>query len=351
MIKDFDFSHLIDNSLDAKAILRSGIILYANQRFTDLLGFPQGEVIIGCDIFHYTHPDYHEIGLVRRTCVVNGDVVPFIEQKLIGFDGRMIDVEVMAAPLLHSSGEIFVHAIFRDLSGIKKKEELLRQSEKLSLIGELASGIVHEIRNPLTAMKGFLQLMKSYPNPEYVDIVLKELNQIEEIANELLQFSKPGERRLTRQNILEIVREAVNFSGAESFKRKIKVELHDHPQREIEILGNKTQLKQVLLNIIKNSIDAIKNDGKINIHISKDQQNVYIHISDNGVGIPKEQLSKIGQSFFTSKEKGTGLGLMVSFNIIKNHNGSIHIDSEENHGTTFKISLPLANKEALPLSY
>ncbi|WP_421383686.1 ATP-binding protein [Bacillus salacetis] len=348
MTNHVDFSHLIDDSRDAQVVMKSGNILYTNQAFIDLLGFQEAKEILGRDISGLIHPSSQKEGLVHDLRAMCGKIVPFNEQKLISADGSILDVEIMGAPFLHVR-EVLVLAIIRDLSAAKKSEELLRQSEKLSLIGELASGIVHEIRNPLTAMKGFLQLMKSHPKPEYLDIVMRELKQIEEIANELLHFSKPAEQHLTRQNILAIVKEAVNFSGAESFKRNVKVEFYHGDECDIGIIGNKTQLKQVLLNLIKNGLEAITTDGKIKVHISKDDHQVYIHISDNGGGIPKDQLDKIGKSFYTSKEQGTGLGLMVSFNIIKSHNGSIDVESEENLGTTFKITLPLANEEALPL--
>lgn len=350
MTNHCNFSQLNDNCLDAKIILRSGAILYANEGFIDLLGFHDHEEIIGEDILTYTHPSFHTEGLLRRSKVMNGEIVPFQEQKMIGADGRIVETEIMAAPFIHNGGEILVQALIRDLSATKKHEELLRQSEKLALIGELASGMVHEIRNPLTAMKGFLQLMKSHPKPEYIDIVLQEMKQIEEIANELLHFSKPAEQPLTRQNILDIVREVINFSGVEFFKRNIKVDFTHEDEADIEIIGCKTQLKQVLLNIIKNSIEAITTNGKIKVHISKDEKNVYIHISDNGVGIPKHHMKQVGKSYFTSKEQGTGLGLMVTSTIIKNHNGSIEFESEENQGTSFTITLPLANKLALAFS-
>ncbi|EDL63893.1 ATP-binding protein [Bacillus sp. SG-1] len=350
MTNHSEFSRLIDNCLEAKIILRSGTILYANQSFIDLLGFHTLDEILGEDLFTFIHPSCHNDGLRRRSKVMNGEVVPFQEQKIIDAHGRIIETEVMAAPFIHTGGEILVQALIRDLSVIKKHEEMLRQSEKLALIGELSSGMVHEIRNPLTAMKGFLQLMKSHPKPEYIDIVLQELGQIEEIANELLHFSKPAEHPLTRQNILDIVREVIHFSSVELFKRHIKVDFILEDERDIEIIGCKTQLKQVLLNIIKNSIDAITTDGRIKVQISKDDKNVYIYICDNGVGIPKHHLNRVGNSYFTSKEEGTGLGMMVSFNIIKNHNGSIKFESEENQGTSFTITLPLANKVALAFS-
>ncbi|WP_409252944.1 ATP-binding protein [Bacillus sp. SCS-153A] len=349
MTNHINFSRSIDNCLEAKVILRSGTICYASQGFIDLLDFKSHKDILGENIFNYMHPSCLEEEFVRLLKGRHAEIFPIHNQEMICADGRIIETEIMAAPFIHQS-EILVQVLIRDLSDIKKHEELLRQSEKLSLIGEFASGMVHEIRNPLTAMKGFLQLMKSHPKPEYIDIVLQELKEIEDIANELLHFSKPAEHPLTRQNLTDIVVEVINFCGAEAFKQNIQVELFHEQNLEIEVIGSKTQLKQVLLNIIKNGIEAIMTNGKIKVHITQNDDNVGIHIIDNGVGIPKDQLNNIGKSFFTSKKQGTGLGMMVSFNIIQNHNGSINIESEEGKGTAFIITLPLAEKKSLSLS-
>ncbi|TYR99767.1 PAS domain S-box protein [Rossellomorea vietnamensis] len=344
MSKLFDFSLVNDKSTDAKVILNSGSIVYANRAFMRLLGLQ--EEVIGENILTFFHHPFRELGLSHLFKIKNGEMSSFTQHKMARFDNQLVDVEVITAPFIHD-GDILVQAVIRDLSSVKKNEELLRQSEKLSLVGELASGIVHEIRNPLTAMKGFLQLMRSYPQTEYIEIVLEELKQIEEITNELLYFSRPQEAHFSQLNIVDIVREAVNFSSAQAFKRNINIEL-ETLETYIGITGSKTQLKQVLLNILINGTEAIKNNGRISIFIKKDSRNVYIYIRDNGSGISKDHLSKIGQPFFTSKEKGNGLGLMVSFNIIKKHNGAIHIDSEEGQGTTFMITLPLASEKALP---
>ncbi|MGD6966218.1 ATP-binding protein [Rossellomorea vietnamensis] len=349
MTKLFDFSQFNDNSTDAKVILISGNIVYANQAFVCLLGLQDTEGVIGSSVFAFFHSPFKKQELAHLLKAGNGELLSSTQHQLVRSDNRLVDVEVMSAPFLHN-GEIFVQAAIRDLSTFKKREELLQQSEKLSLVGELASGIVHEIRNPLTAMKGFLQLMRSHSEPEYIEIILEELKQVEEIANELLYFAKPEEAHFTQLNIQDIVKEAVNFSSAQAFKRNINIELEETLETYIGITGNKTQLKQVLLNILKNGTEAIKSNGRISIQLSKDIQQVYIYIRDNGSGISKDNLEKIGQPFFTSKENGNGLGLMVSFNIIKNHNGTILIDSEEGLGTTFTIILPLASEQAPPHS-
>ncbi|MGD7023487.1 ATP-binding protein [Rossellomorea vietnamensis] len=349
MTKLFNFSQLDENCPDAKVILYSGNIVYANRAFSRLLGFQETGGIVGENILTFFHPPFKQQELSHLLKVRNGQLSSLTQHKLTRSDSRLVDVEIMTAPFIQD-GDVLVQAVIRDLSAVKEKEKLLQQPEKLSLAGELASGIVHEIRNPLTAMKGFLQLMRSYPEPEYIEIILEELKQIEDIADELLSFSRPEETHFTQLNIVDIVKEAVNFSRAQVFKRNINIELVETAETGIGITGSKTQLKQVLLIILKNRAEAIKSDGRIHIHLSKDTQNVYIYIRDNGSSISKDNLDKIGQPFFTSKEKGTGLGLMVSFDIIKNHNGTIQIDSEEDQGTTFTITLPLTLEKALPHS-
>ncbi|MGM0846275.1 MAG: PAS domain-containing protein [Bacillota bacterium] len=205
MTKLFDFSQIIDHSTHAKVILDSGNIVYANQAFSSLLGCQNPEEMLTENIFTFIHPSFHEERLTRLLRGTHGNLAEFNRLKMVGIDGQIIDVEFMAAPYIHVD-EVLVQGIIRDLTAGRKHEELLRHSEQLSLIEELASKIAKDIRNPLTSIDGFLHLFKSYPKNEYIDIIFQELKQLEEIANELLYFSETEKNPLTQQNILDITR-------------------------------------------------------------------------------------------------------------------------------------------------
>ncbi|MFE8700710.1 ATP-binding protein [Cytobacillus sp. FJAT-54145] len=340
LINQIDFSQLINNSLDAIILQQEGSIVYANRAFISLLGFHNEQEVVGKDIYDFMI----KVEVERPLNVLESSNGPLMEKRMIRTDGKIIDVEISMKPYIVRD-QIATQVIIRDITDRKVNEEWLRQSEKLSVIGGLASGIVHEIRNPLTAIIGFIQLMKSNPNGEYLDIIYNEIRQIEEITNELLQLSKPSKQSFSLQKVNHIVKEVIKFSENELFKRRIKISFNGFTDTDTFVLGNKTQLKQVILNLIKNGMEAINRDGEIHVHIKKDFQNVYISIRDTGIGIPPDTLHKIGQSYFTNKTHGTGLGLMVCLNIIKNHNGQMNIESKESFGTTFTISLPLAKKK------
>ncbi|MBE4906866.1 PAS domain S-box protein [Bacillus luteolus] len=235
--------------------------------------------------------------------------------------------------------------IARDITERVEAKELMVKSEKLSMAGQLAAGIAHEIRNPLTAIKGFLNLMQNGFNmeKEYLDVMDSELVRIEFILNELLLLAKPTKHSFENKDINSVVLHVVKLLETEANLKNIlfKTELHND---EIYINCDENQLKQIFINFIKNGIEAMPTGGLMTINTYLEKNHVVIDIKDEGCGIPKEKLINIGQPFFTTKEKGTGLGLAVSFSIIENHKGEIDIDSEEGKGTSIYVKFPLVHE-------
>ncbi|WP_078543458.1 MASE3 domain-containing protein [Litchfieldia alkalitelluris] len=230
-----------------------------------------------------------------------------------------------------------------DVTKLKKAEELLQKSEKLAVVGELAAGLAHEIRNPLTALKGFTQLLEStadHSNKPYIDIMLRELDRIEMITNEFMVVAKPQAVKYQPYKLEQLINEVVSFSSPQALLHKVDL-LVDFKATNSNVYCDANQLKQVLINLIKNAFEAMPNGGNLKIELVQRQHDIVIRIMDNGIGIPKEILPKLGEPFYTLKEKGTGLGLMVSYRIIEAHKGSITFDSEVNIGTTVEITLPL----------
>src|SRR5690606_3499219 len=192
--------------------------------------------------------------------------------------------------------------------------ELLINSEKLYVAGQLAAGIAHEIRNPLTAIKGFLQLLasgKAYKTA-YFEIMHSELDRISDIVSELLMLSKPQAYDLTHLDVRNVIQETMTLLESQAILHNITIETETGPD-PLWVYGVSTQIKQVFINIIKNAIEAMKDGGIIRISLSRDGDHVLVRISDQGPGISEDQIAKIGQPFYTTKEKGTGLGLMVSY--------------------------------------
>jgi signal transduction histidine kinase len=236
--------------------------------------------------------------------------------------------------------------IVRDITGLKDKEELIRKSEKLSIVGELAAAVAHEVRNPLTSIKGFLQLLQYKASEDkeigYYDIMLSEIERINFIVSEFMVLSKPQSVIYRNENISSILTDVIILLETIAIVKNIEVTKELEPDIMVNCEAN--QIKQVFINIFKNAIEAVPKNGKIDINVTKwEEDTVRIRFTDNGRGIPSELLSRLGEPFYTTKEKGTGLGLMVSFKIIEEHRGTITIESEINKGAIVDIILPVAN--------
>ncbi|PTY90238.1 hypothetical protein B5V90_06480 [Heyndrickxia sporothermodurans] len=234
-------------------------------------------------------------------------------------------------------------AIQHDITDQKETEEMLLKTEKLSMVGELAAGIAHEIRNPLTTIRGFVQILDHFSEDKkylYSKTILSEIDRINLIVSEFMVFAKPHAVYFNECNVIDILNNALHLLGAEASLKNIEISMNFHPTN-IYIYGEKNQLTQVFLNIIKNSIEAIPYGGLITISVTIKNNQVLTSIKDNGIGMTEEQVNKIGQPFYTTKDDGNGLGLMVSYKIIEKHKGRITIDSEPNKGTEFLISFPL----------
>lgn len=259
-------------------------------------------------------------------------------------DGTYYWVDTTIVPFLNEQGKPYQYlAIRNDITERKKQEEVLHRQDKLAAVGQLAAGVAHEIRNPLTSMKGyteFLQLDESDPERlEFLNIILDEIERVNTIVEDFMVLAKPKAVELEEKNVVPLIKNVVSLLEFEA--RKKNVRLHFNCNQEIiQIECDENRLKQVFLNFIKNGIEAMPNGGDLHVKTMIHDNNVQISIQDSGVGIPKEKLKKLGEPFFTTKKNGNGLGLMVSFKIIESHNGKVFVESEPNKGTTFNILLP-----------
>ncbi|WP_409304752.1 ATP-binding protein [Peribacillus sp. SCS-155] len=224
----------------------------------------------------------------------------------------------------------------------KMQQEMLR-AEKLNTLGELAASVAHEIRNPLTVVKGFLQIMQkddknTDKNHPYLPLVLSELGRAEHIINDYLNFSKPQFKKLEEIRLYEVISEVCTL--LQPFAVKAGIQIVRDLEKDFILHADRDQIKQALINIIKNSIEATDSGGSILISMTCSRNEANISIRDTGKGMSTEQLERIGTLFYTTKDKGTGLGTSVSRSIIEAMGGQLFYTSVLGQGTEASVFLP-----------
>ena len=225
---------------------------------------------------------------------------------------------------------------------LKTNEDLAYKSEKLAAAAQLAAGIAHEVRNPLTSIKGFLQLLeKKESNVPYFEIIFSEITRIELVLSELLTLAKPQHTVFENVEIKGLLNQVATLIESNALLNNVVLDT-ELGKEDVFVFADSNQLKQVLINIMKNAIEAMQDTvhSQLHLKLGLQQEFVSIQISDNGSGISKQHMDRVGEPFFTTKESGTGLGLSVCLKIIQHHGGTLSIESEEGQGSTFEIKLP-----------
>ncbi|MEH7113134.1 ATP-binding protein [Neobacillus niacini] len=331
----------------------SDLILVMDKEHSLTYFSPSHEVVLGyqcCELEEeklctFIHPN--DVELFRSTLagMFENKESKAIEFRLRHKNGEYIEFESRCKPVKGQNDEIeHIVIISRDISERKKAEEILLQSEKLSIVGELAAGVAHEIRNPLTTIKGFIQLYRKENGVDEInDLILSELGRIETITSEMLTLGKPQAVQLHRTNLRELVENTLELLSPQAHMENIQFKLSVE-ESSFFITGEKNQLKQVLLNVLKNAIESMPEGGDIHINLQKGAEaECVLSVKDEGCGIPEELLPRLGEPFYSLKEKGTGLGLMICNKIIKQHHGTITYQSQAQQGTLVEIKLPLAS--------
>ncbi|PLR75197.1 PAS domain-containing sensor histidine kinase [Bacillus sp. V3-13] len=320
---------------------KDNYITYVNDQFCEISKFTKAE-LMGHN-HHILNSQFHSESFFNNLCgtIEKGETWKgeILNQAK---DGTKFWVDTTIVPFVNKNGEIYQFFYIQyDITEKKETEETLRKAEQLSMVGDLAAGIAHEIRNPLTSIKGFVQLMNETDKGKvFTDIILEEIDRINFIVSEFMVFSKPHTYYLSECNVAETLLSVIKFLQPEALLKNVAIN-YKLPQSKVHIFGEKNQLKQVFLNIIKNAVEALPNGGEIFIGTEINKQKLSISIQDNGVGMSPEELKKIGKPFYTTKEKGNGLGLMVSYQIVQKHNGIITVQSVLGEGTIFMITFPL----------
>ncbi|TVY00351.1 PAS domain-containing sensor histidine kinase [Paenibacillus cremeus] len=337
------YRRLMDLSPEPIIVHSDGIIVYTNDACMKLLGAEDPSRTIGTSVFDFLPPDTHKLAKQRiQELAAAKDKLGSLEYQIMTMSGEVKQVEMSSTLFDEIMGTPLIQTVIRDVTEKKKTEEMLRRSDKLSALGQMAAGIAHEIRNPLTSLKGFVQLMKAQKpdRPEYLDIMLTELDRINFIVSEFMKIAKPQPTDFSFKHVGTIAADIVSLMQSQAILHKTQITLNIKDELP-PILCDENHLKQVLLNVLKNAIEAMPQGGEIVIELSLEPGGqVKISITDQGPGIPEKYLSKLGDPFFTTKESGTGLGLMVCYQIIEAHKGTMHITSKQGVGTTVHICLP-----------
>ena len=269
------------------------------------------------------------------------------ELKVSSQYGAQIPLSLSAAPLKDENDkEMGSVLLLRDLREIRDLQERVRRSERLASLGRLAAGVAHEIRNPLSSIRGFAQFFQNRfkgqeKEQEYASVMVREVDRLNRVITELLDFARPKEPHRELHSAGEILEQTLKVLESELAKKNIAVE------KKLEaslprILVDRDQLSQALLNLLLNALESMEGAGKIRISMESGGAEVLaISISDTGRGIPKEDLERVFEPFFSTKRKGTGLGLAIVHQIVESHKGEIKVESRAGEGTTFRITLPI----------
>ncbi|WP_010271160.1 ATP-binding protein [Paenibacillus senegalensis] len=326
------------------------VIIYANDAALQLLGAKWERELLGRSILDFVHQEDREIvkeGL--ETLQFNQSRASFKEYRMIRMDGQSIELEMSSIAVFQYMQRPVIQSMLRDVTEQRKRDRQKRQSDKLLAVSQLAAGLAHEMRNPLTAMKGFLQLMKSKSegHQPYIDIMLTELERIHYTIGEFMVLARPSEAQNFKNHQLdELIQEVLVVMELQA--AAARVELFCHVDSNVpELYCDGRQMKQVFVNIVKNAIEAMANGGgTLWIHASLTENGmIRLKFTDTGTGIEPEVISRLGEPFFTTKDNGSGLGLMVSNQILEQHEAKLQIHSEKNVGTTVWIDLPLQKQE------
>lgn len=332
----------INNTTDAICVLDQRFkVISVNSAYEKVFGWNQDELLnkplpIYPDFLEEHKKEIHDL-------LKAGNQISGLETVRVRKDGQLIHVSVTKTPIKNEKGEIIGFAgITRDITERKRTEELLRKSDKLSVAGQLAAGLAHEIRNPLTSLRGFLQLLQNdmKGKQHYFDIMLSELDRINFIVSEFLVIAKPEAIHYKRSDLINILQTVIALLDTQANLCNVQLLLEfesDIP----EFICSEMHLKQLFINLVKNAIEAITKEGQIKITVSmQGSELIRVRTQDNGCGIPEERVKQLGEPFYTTKEKGTGLGLMMCFKIVEAHKGTMSIQSQIGEGTIIDVFLP-----------
>lgn len=342
---------VLDSIHDAIVTINtSHTVVFYNKKAEEVFGFKKEEVI-GKDLSR----------IMSHNCAKDhkAAVKRYIETgipKLIGQHSEIVATRKGNIPfpaeisfyVSKLGEEIYFTAIVKDLTETKDIEERLTACENLAGLGRMLAEVTHELKNPLMSIGGFARQLKKYITDEIgerkLEIILKEVERVEGLIRDLREYHLVKPPLKTQLDLNKLLREVIELFSPIHKDSKItfKTQLAEEP---LLVYGNKERLKQVFLNLIQNAFDAVDEGGVIEVTSKAQEGKAVVEIRDSGCGLTEEELKRIFEPFYTTKPKGTGLGLCIAKRIVEEHQGDeIRVESEKGKGTTFRIGLPLITK-------
>jgi two-component system sensor histidine kinase HydH len=237
----------------------------------------------------------------------------------------------------------------REFRSRKQAEDMrlqLERSHKMSLVGQIAAGMAHEIKNPLASIKGAVEILcddgtSELDRTEFKSIVFKEVRRINASVTDFLEFARPSETRMSELNLADVVRSSLRQVQAQAKKRGITIE--SRVEDPVKVMGDEEKVHQVMLNLLLNAVDASPDADTVIVSLSTSESGAVISIKDSGTGISESDAARVFEPFFTTKSSGTGLGLAIAKSIVERHHGRIDLRNDSEGGAIAEFSLPLLN--------
>jgi PAS domain S-box-containing protein len=318
------------------AILRDGLVTTVNPEAERIFGYSKNE-LLGYSITSLA--GLQSLWTKMKFVMDMNKPVVRDETTTISKTGAEIPIGFNITPLDGAKGEINgCVVIFKDLSEVRKLEDKLKHAERLSYLGKMASWVAHEIRNPLTTIDGFTQLLDDVKDNEkkvlYISEIRKGTQRMNHIIDDILTFARARKVEYKKLPLRDLIDEILKSTLPTV---KVSIDGKENPSVKAEV----ESIRRLFINLITNSIEALDANGSINIGFSNCNGFIITHIKDTGRGIPQKELEKIFTPFFTTKPRGTGLGLSIVKKIVDEHNGKIEIESQEGAGTECRVWLPI----------
>src|SRR5215470_11276271 len=346
------FSTMRENLNSVMAGLEDGLLLFTREARAVMVS-PAAEKFLGApagqflgkrvtDIFPAGHP-------LRQAIHIEGDELSetAAEVELDTTQGvKRVGVSVQA--IQEGAEKMGALVTLRDLDSIESINTQLQVSERLAALGRITAGVAHEVKNPLNSMRLWLENLKEALPQEQetstqqaVQVLDKEIDRLDAVVKRFLDFTRPMDVKLEQTQLADILREVIEIAQPQMQKSNVQV-AQLLPIGIPEVFVDRDLLKQAVLNLVLNAVDAMPGGGQIKMELSRRGEMAEIAVGDTGKGIPPENRQKVFQLFFTTRPGGSGIGLASTFRIVQLHNGSIDFTTEVGRGTTFRIELPLA---------
>lgn len=279
----------------------------------------------------------------------SGGVGNRFELELRRADGRSLHLGLNCAPLLDNDGRFLGHVVhFQDVTELHELARRARRNERLVAVGSLAASVAHEVRNPLAAISGSAELLTGAVDDaddrKLLDVITRESNRLEKTVSDLLAFTRPQAPEPVALDVTQAIRENVDAFRADPANTQVEVSFTANDKVVADV--DPSQFSQVLWNLLRNAAEAMSLRGRIEIRLAREDDRLALSIRDEGPGIPEQDIDRVLEPFYSTKDKGSGFGLALVQRIVQDHEGEVDVQSRPGHGATFIVRLPLAHRPA-----